>query len=99
MQYFVYFLNIFTPNRYKVLQVTVYNLFYAQKFLAIKIWHEYCQYMMNNIESPADIERARNVFERAITSVGLHVTEVVKLTKCVLLESLSLQVNFLVLEY
>lgn len=70
-----------------------------KNFLAIKIWHEYCQYMMNNIESPADIERARNVFERAITSVGLHVTEVVKLTKCVLLESLSLQVNFLVLEY
>ena len=31
---------------------------------------------MNNIESPADIERARNVFERAITVVGLHVTEV-----------------------
>ena len=31
---------------------------------------------MNNIESPADIDRARNVFERAITAVGLHVTEV-----------------------
>ena len=31
---------------------------------------------MNNIESPADIERARTVFERAITAVGLHVVEV-----------------------
>lgn len=47
-------------------------------FLATKIWHEYCQFVMNNIESPADIERARNVFENAITAVGLHVTEVSK---------------------
>ncbi|XP_057295311.1 squamous cell carcinoma antigen recognized by T-cells 3-like isoform X2 [Hydractinia symbiolongicarpus] len=47
----------------------------VKDYASIKIWHEYCQYMMNNIESPADIERARNVFESAITSVGLHVTE------------------------
>ena len=31
---------------------------------------------MNNIESPSDIDRARETFERAITAVGLHVTEV-----------------------
>ena len=33
---------------------------------------------MNNIESPSDIDRARETFERAITAVGLHVTEVNK---------------------
>lgn len=47
----------------------------VKDYASIKVWHEYCQYMMNNIESPSDIERARNVFERAIISVGLHVTE------------------------
>ena len=31
--------------------------------------------MMNNIGSPSDIEKARAVFEKAITAVGLHVTE------------------------
>ena len=34
---------------------------------------------MNNIESPSDIDRARETFERAITAVGLHVTEVNKI--------------------
>ena len=46
--------------------------------LATKIWQEYCQFLMNNIESPSDIDRARETFERAITAVGLHVTEVNK---------------------
>ena len=48
---------------------------------------------MNNIESPADIERARNVFERAITVVGLHVTEVMMIIKNLAESSFLLQLH------
>ncbi|XP_065663272.1 squamous cell carcinoma antigen recognized by T-cells 3 isoform X3 [Hydra vulgaris] len=47
----------------------------VKDYTSVKLWHEYCQFVMNNIESPSDIERARSVFERAITAVGLHVAE------------------------
>lgn len=45
--------------------------------LAVKLWTEYCQYVMDNMEGQAGIADARAVFEKAITSVGLHLTEVV----------------------
>eukprot|EP00111_Clytia_hemisphaerica_P004917 TCONS_00014140-protein len=47
----------------------------VKDYASTKVWHEYCQFAMNNIESPTDIDRARNVFERAITAAGLHITE------------------------
>lgn len=44
--------------------------------LAVKVWTEYCQYVMDNMEGQEGIDDARAVFEKAITSVGLHLTEV-----------------------
>ena len=41
------------------------------------MWTEYCQYIMDNMDGEAGINDARAVFEKAITAVGLHVTEVV----------------------
>ena len=42
----------------------------------MKLWTEYCQYVLDNMEGESGIKDARAVFERAITTVGLHVTDV-----------------------
>ncbi|XP_046840830.1 squamous cell carcinoma antigen recognized by T-cells 3-like [Xenia sp. Carnegie-2017] len=47
----------------------------VQDYQSVKLWTEYCQFVMDNMDGEAGIEEARMVFERAITAVGLHVTE------------------------
>ncbi|XP_028400531.1 squamous cell carcinoma antigen recognized by T-cells 3-like isoform X2 [Dendronephthya gigantea] len=47
----------------------------VKDYQSVKIWTEYCQYVLDNMEGEDGLEDARAVFERAITSVGLHLTE------------------------
>ena len=44
-------------------------------FAAPVVWLEYCQYCIGGIGTPDGIAQARGVFERAITSIGLHVSK------------------------
>lgn len=47
----------------------------VKDYQSVKLWTEYCQYIMDNMDGEAGINDARAVFEKAITAVGLHVTE------------------------
>ena len=47
----------------------------VKDYQSVKLWTEYCQYVLDNMEGENGIQDARTVFERAITSVGLHLTE------------------------
>lgn len=39
------------------------------------IWLEYAQYSIGGMGLPGGIDKARSIFERAMTAVGLHVTK------------------------
>lgn len=52
------------------------HLWKSLNISAVKLWTEYCQYVLDNMEGEDGVKDARAVFERAITSVGLHLTEV-----------------------
>lgn len=60
------------PNREKV-----YELFEraVQDYICPDIWLEYAQYSIGGMGSPGGIEKVRAIFERAVTAVGLHVTQ------------------------
>ncbi|CAB3983959.1 Squamous cell carcinoma antigen recognized by T-cells 3, partial [Paramuricea clavata] len=47
----------------------------VKDYQSVKLWTEYCQYVLDNMEGEDGLKDARDVFERAITSVGLHLTE------------------------
>lgn len=44
-------------------------------FLGPNIWLEYGQYSVGGIGQKGGLEKVRSVFERALSSVGLHITK------------------------
>lgn len=44
-------------------------------FLGPNIWLEYGQYSVGGIGQKGGLEKVRSVFERALSSVGLHMTK------------------------
>lgn len=47
--------------------------FYKNSFLAVEVWFEYLQFCTGLGTEKETIEKIRNLFERALTAVGLHV--------------------------
>ncbi|XP_048582482.1 squamous cell carcinoma antigen recognized by T-cells 3 [Nematostella vectensis] len=47
----------------------------VQDYQSVKLWIQYCQFMMDNMETDQGLESVRATFEKALTSAGLHVTE------------------------
>ncbi|XP_031571571.1 squamous cell carcinoma antigen recognized by T-cells 3-like [Actinia tenebrosa] len=47
----------------------------VKDYQSVKLWIEYCQFIMDNMEGDDSISNVRNTFEKAITAAGLHVTE------------------------
>ena len=43
-------------------------------YLSVDLWLEYCQFSIGGIGTEEGISLARNVFERAVTAVGIHVS-------------------------
>uniref|UniRef100_A0A4W5M8F6 Spliceosome associated factor 3, U4/U6 recycling protein n=1 Tax=Hucho hucho TaxID=62062 RepID=A0A4W5M8F6_9TELE len=60
------------PNRQKV-----YELFETalKDYICPEIWLEYAQYSIGGMGLPGGMEKARSIFERALTAVGLHMTK------------------------
>eukprot|EP00794_Sanderia_malayensis_P014299 gene14299-15787_t len=44
-------------------------------YTSVRIWLQYCQFVLDGIQSSTGLEDVRDIYERAITSVGLHLTE------------------------
>ncbi|XP_067861844.1 squamous cell carcinoma antigen recognized by T-cells 3 [Heptranchias perlo] len=55
----------------------VYELFEKaiKDYICPEIWLEYAQYSIGGIGQQGGIERARGIFDRALTAVGLHMTK------------------------
>ncbi|XP_069769074.1 squamous cell carcinoma antigen recognized by T-cells 3 [Narcine bancroftii] len=55
----------------------VYELFEKaiKDYICPEIWLEYAQYSIGGIGLQGGIERARGIFDRALTAVGLHMTK------------------------
>lgn len=51
------------------------NLQIASCLLGPNIWLEYGQYSVGGIGQKGGLEKVRSVFERALSSVGLHMTK------------------------
>ena len=53
----------------------IYKLFdrAVEDYLSIDLWLEYCQFSLGGIATEKGIENARNVCERAVNAVGIHV--------------------------
>eukprot|EP00112_Aurelia_sp_Birch-Aquarium-sp1_P005065 Seg1574.20 transcript_id=Seg1574.20/GoldUCD/mRNA.D3Y31 product="Squamous cell carcinoma antigen recognized by T-cells 3" protein_id=Seg1574.20/GoldUCD/D3Y31 len=47
----------------------------VQDYMSVRIWIEYCQHIMDSIESSSGMDAVRNIYEKAVTAVGLHLTE------------------------
>lgn len=47
----------------------------TRDYASVEVWLEYCQFTLGDIGSPEGIQTAREVFERAISSVGLHMAK------------------------
>nr|XP_023689134.1 squamous cell carcinoma antigen recognized by T-cells 3 [Paramormyrops kingsleyae] len=64
------------PNR-----ESVYDLFEraVKDYICPEIWLEYAQYSIGGMGSSGGIDQVRSIFERALTSVGLHMTKGVAL--------------------
>ncbi|KAK3753239.1 hypothetical protein QZH41_004454 [Actinostola sp. cb2023] len=56
---------------------TIVSLFErgGQDYQSVKLWIEFCQFRMDNMEGDDGISSVRDVFEKALTAAGLHVTE------------------------
>ena len=61
---------------YVYLHFFIYLFIYLSLLLAVRIWIQYCQFLMDNMEGQEGINEVRSIFEKAITAAGLHVTEV-----------------------
>lgn len=44
-------------------------------FLAVSVWLEYVQFAIGGMAEEDGIQKTRDVFERAVTAAGLHVTK------------------------
>ncbi|KAM4577241.1 squamous cell carcinoma antigen recognized by T-cells 3 isoform 2-T2 [Odontesthes bonariensis] len=55
----------------------VYDLFEraVKDYICPDIWLEYAQYSIGGMGMPGGIDKARAIFERAVTAVGLHMTK------------------------
>ena len=53
----------------------IYKLFdrAVEDYISIDLWLEYCQFSLGGIATEKGIENARNVCERAVNAVGIHV--------------------------
>ncbi|KAJ8379381.1 hypothetical protein SKAU_G00001590 [Synaphobranchus kaupii] len=60
------------PNREKVNELFEKAV---KDYICPEIWLEYAQYSIGGMGSPGGIERARAIFEKALTAVGLHMTK------------------------
>ncbi|XP_020902196.1 squamous cell carcinoma antigen recognized by T-cells 3, partial [Exaiptasia diaphana] len=47
----------------------------VKDYQSVKLWIEYCQFIMDNMEGDDGLSNVRDVFEKAIVAAGLHVTE------------------------
>lgn len=54
----------------------IYELFNTavNDYLSVDLWLEYCQFSIGGIGSDEGIKLARDIFERAISAVGIHVS-------------------------
>ena len=52
-------------------------------FLGVRVWIQYCQVAMDGIQTANGIDNVRKLYERAVTAVGLHVTEVRIMFLCI----------------
>ena len=46
----------------------------VKDYVSVDVWLEYCQFSIGGIGNPEGIEMARNVFERAISATGIHIS-------------------------
>ncbi len=55
----------------------VFSLFdrAAGDYSSVQVWLEHCQFTLGGLGSEADAAKAREVFERAVAEVGLHVSK------------------------
>lgn len=58
----------------------IQSLHYLHMYLPVfntgpDIWLEYSQYSIGGMGSPGGMDKARAIFERAVTAVGLHMTK------------------------
>ncbi|KAJ8415260.1 hypothetical protein AAFF_G00422400 [Aldrovandia affinis] len=60
------------PNRDKVNELFEKAM---KDYICPEIWLEYAQYSIGGMGAPGGIEKAREIFERALTAVGLHMTK------------------------
>uniref|UniRef100_A0A8C5ECN2 Spliceosome associated factor 3, U4/U6 recycling protein n=1 Tax=Gouania willdenowi TaxID=441366 RepID=A0A8C5ECN2_GOUWI len=56
---------------------SVYELFEraVKDYICPDIWQEYAVYSIGGMGSPGGIDKARAIFERSVTAVGLHMTK------------------------
>lgn len=47
----------------------------VKDYMSVPIWLEYAQFSIGNMGLKDGLENVRNIFERALTAVGLHVTQ------------------------
>ena len=54
----------------------IYKLFdrAVKDYVSVPLWLEYCQFSIGGINTREGIEKSRNIFERAISAVGIHVS-------------------------
>eukprot|EP00795_Rhopilema_esculentum_P015566 gene15566-6831_t len=47
----------------------------VKDYQSVRVWIEYCQVAMDGIQSANGIDNVRKLYEKAVTAVGLHLTE------------------------
>ena len=54
----------------------IYELFdtAVNDYVSVDLWLEYCQFSIGGIGTEEGVEKSRNIFERAINAVGIHVS-------------------------
>lgn len=67
----------FTMHQNKSFDIWVFHIlnWLEHFFLGPNIWLEYGQYSVGGIGQKGGLEKVRSVFERALSSVGLHMTK------------------------
>ena len=45
----------------------------VKDYVSVDVWLEFCQFSLCGLGSPEGVSKARDVFERAVAQVGLHV--------------------------
>lgn len=64
-----------SEQKFRCLGISYPELIEHFSFLGPNIWLEYGQYSVGGIGQKGGLEKVRSVFERALSSVGLHMTK------------------------